>query len=73
MTELTEDDARRAQHAAGGWIAAGSVLVVLGGYTAYATARWYPGEWALPLLEVVLGGVLFGNGLTRRLRPVRLR
>ncbi len=73
MTELTEEDARGAHYARGGWIAAGSVLLALGGYTTYVTVRWYPVEWVLPVIEVVLGGVFVWNGLTRRLFPGRPR
>ncbi len=73
MTELSEEDARRSHYARGGWIAAGSVLLALGGYTTYATVRWHPVQWALPVIEVVLGGVLVWNGRTRRLFPGRPR
>ena len=73
MTETEEQRVRRARGARRAWIAAGLVLLGLGGYTLLVTLRWSPGHWALAGFLVVFGGFMLWNGVTRRLFPQRLR
>ncbi len=73
MAETQEQTARRARDARRAWIAAGLILLGLGGYTLLVTLRSSPGHWALAGFLVVLGGFMLWNGVTRRLFPRRLR